>query len=709
MANTSPKIIALLGTALCLCVTSAANAQGSLSGAAELSYVNYKAESNGEHLFSGNTLAQNYNLNWNATNLVYRNQPTYYDVTLGYDWTSFTTEVNDNGAKSEISQVYGKFRYKGDVSYNSYNIPVRFRAYANNGEKGRLENNIFSGLLEDGLTRGMSGLSDGHVAGFSLSFLSDQAGSQSLRQLPSIYIDYRETLNRPVAGYSSNDDKTSELSVAGLNKENNWLLYSSTKYENFRDPLTSYLQQKIQLGLVDQVGKRKWAALTNWINVSVDGSYRNKNGLNDGSYEEEYDLNFMANAKRRNWEARTMMNYNRMLTGDRIEENARLPIYLRGIWSSDADWHASAAMDRGRQLQNDGKVLTSYNNSVSVGATMNKRSSFTFSPLLRAETSQLKGGGDGYLLEVGADTQSTRYYSDKTYILAGYRLRFKDDGMGTTASSSWSNKLNLSVDYRANAKFRFNLNEQAEFGEGAGFVEQSRLGSSSLSSDSIQQYTRFMTVASAGYIASSSFSLSLVGEHDLIMSEGVQDESVHIGTNLVYVQKDIDVRLAAKYSRRNTGSTMYGDGRLYYRPNRYHEAYVKAKLEKRIDHDVTSADYEFTQGYNYNLFSFSGRNRVLASLLEESSFNRKDYSSSQNDIYYFQLKGRYFPTDKISLYGTLRYQKEKGFITANTIYYSLGTTMDFRLLTTSLDYTLAKRDSDNRIERRLSASVKRTF
>jgi len=691
---------------LFLSLAATAWAQSSMSGSAELSYVNFKAEANGENVFSGNTLAQQYSVDWKTTNLVYKNQPRYYTVGLGYDWTSFATEVDDRGAKSEIGQVFGKFRYSGEVGFNSPSAPFTFRAYADNGRNGRLERNITSGLMDDGLIYGISNLSKGHVAGFSFSFLSDQAASSSLRQLPRFYLDYREVVNKPVLNDGSSDDKTTELSVAGLNKENNWLQYSCTKYENFRNPLSNYLQQKIQIGLVDQVGRRKWAALTNWIDVSVDGSYKTRSGINDGSYDEEYDLNFLAYARRRNWEARTVMNYNRELTVDRIEEKTRVPVYLKGVWSSDADWYASTGFNRARELKNDGSILTSYSNSVTVGATMNKRSSFTFSPLLRAETSQLKGGGDGYLLEVGANTQSTRYYSDKASILAGYRLKFKDDGMGGATSSTWSNELRLSVDYRPVARLRLGLKEQVEHGRGFGFVEQSRLGSSLLSQNSLQQYTRVISSASVGFIASSSFSTSLEATHDLVLAEDGQDESIQIGYNLSYNKNDMGARFNSRYQRTYAGTTFYNTGDAYYRPNRHHEAYLKLKFDMSSGNNYDTTDFYLIQGYNYNLFTRSGATRPLATLLEESSFARKSYNFESYDTYALQVTGRYFPTDRIALFGMGKYQYERG---ATTLLYSLGAAMDFRLLTTSLDYTLAKRDSDNRIERRLSASVKRTF
>lgn len=706
MASNARKIIALLSATLIFQAAGTAGAQSYLSGSAELSYNNFKAEANGENVFSGNTLAQQYSVDWKSTNIVYKNQPRYYTIGLGYDWTSFATEIDDRGAKSEINQVFGKFRYSGEVGFNSPTAPVKFRAYADNGRNGRLERNITSELMDDGLAYRLSNLSKGSVAGFSFSFLSDEAASSALRQLPRFYLDYREVVNKPVMNDGSSDDKTTELSVAGLNKENNWLQYSSIKYESFSNPMASYLQQKIQIGLVDQVGRRKWAALTNWIDVSADGSYMNKNGINDGSYEEEYDLNFLAFARRRNWEGRTVMNYNRELIGDRIEEKTRIPVYLKGVWSSDVDWYASTGFNRARELKNNGSILTSYSNSVTVGATMNKRSSFTFSPLLRAETSQLKGGGDGYLFEVGADTQSTRYYSDKANIIAGYRLKLKDDGMGAATSSTWSNELRLSVDYRPFARLRLGLKEQVEHGRGFGFVEQSRLGSSLLSRNNLQQYTRVISSASVGFIASSSFSTSLEATHDLVMAEDGQDESIQIGYNLSYNKNDMGARFNSRYQRNYSGTTFYNTGDAYYRPNRYHEAYLKLKLDMSSGNNYDTTDFYLIQGYNYNLFTRSGASRPLASLLEESSFARKSYNFDSYDTYTLQLTGRYFPTDRIALLGMGKYQYERG---VTTLFYSLGAAMDFRLLTTSLDYSLAKRDSDNRTERRLSASVKRTF
>lgn len=699
--------ITLAGGLLLSSLVATAGAESFLNGSAEISYTNFNAESNGKEVYSGDTLAQKYSVAWTSTNLYYRSQPRYYSVMLGYDWTSFNTNISDRGTDSEISQTFGKFRYNGEIGYSPVDQPIRFRAYADNGETTKFKTNIYNGLMDDGLTYGMDGLHKGYSTGFSFIFESDRATSAALRQLPRVYLDYRETLIRSVDIRTELNNKTSELSVAGLNKENNWLQYHNLKYENFLNSAANYEQQSIQVGLVDHVGRRKWAALTNWINVSVDGSFSNKKGNSAAIYQEEYDVNFYATATRRNWEARTLMNYNRELLIDRITEKTSVPVYVKGIWNSDIDWFANVSANRGRELVNSGRVDTSYANTVSLGANMFKRSPFTLSPSMSVTTSKSFTGGDAYDAAAAVNTSSTRYYSNKINLFGGYLLKLKDDGYGTSDSSSWSSTLTFKGDYMPTSQLSIILREDLEYGRGTGYLNTVRLNSVLVQKSQKQQYTHLVSYASLRYIGSSSFSSTLEGTHDYVQSESAPASSTfQISHNMYYTKNDLTANISTRYDQSDTNTTTYSSGQLQYRPNRYHDTTVRAYLDRNSNDNGSTTNISLVQNYAHNIYSRTGTMRNIATLSEEFSFTRSSVNSLSTDSKYLLLAGRYSPTERISLYGSLKYQDDPASV---SMFYSVGAAMDFKLLTTTLDYYLAKRDSDNRIERKWSASVKRTF
>src|SRR6185369_4411742 len=140
-----------------------------------------------------------------------------------------------------------------------------------------------------------------------------------------------------------------ELAVAGLNRENNWVNYRWLNYENYLQPLDKHSQQQIQIGLVDHRGRRLWSSLTNWIEVSADAQLTVVKSPSAVSNLEEYDINFMAIAKRKKWDARTFMNYDRHLADDTLKEVARVPVYVKGIYGTETDWYVGLSAVRGRE------------------------------------------------------------------------------------------------------------------------------------------------------------------------------------------------------------------------------------------------------------------------------------------------------------------------------------------------------------------------
>ena len=92
------------------------------------------------------------------------------------------------------------------------------------------------------------------------------------------------------------------------------------------------------VGLIDNSGRRKWSAITNWIDVSVDGRLTSVASPAAGGDYEEYDVNFMALATRKTWSLNTFMNYNRLIDNIGITETVSVPVKVNGIYGNDSSW-----------------------------------------------------------------------------------------------------------------------------------------------------------------------------------------------------------------------------------------------------------------------------------------------------------------------------------------------------------------------------------
>lgn len=713
------KIMVFISAALMLLVSAYAEARTSVSGEAELSYVNYDAKAanpatGSQARSSGESFSQRYMVDYNISNLNHRNQAQYYDLSLGYEWMSFDTKISDDLSDSHIKGVLGKFRYSGDVAYNPSHLPLSLRITANDADPtgfNRFGNDNNSGLVGSNLINSIYG--DVKNAKYTVSFAFDprRASKNSLRGLPTLNLDYRETFLKSTTGNYIYDNSTKELAVAGLNKENNWIHFRTVIYEDYIDSHNNFNSQQFQIGLVDYNRRRLWSSLTNWIDVSADGQLATRKGTTNS---EEYDVNFMAIATRRTWSARSFMNYNRLMIVDtlgsenKLTEQARVPVYIKGIYGAETDWYFSVTAERGTQtdFQRGNLKENSYLNQVTLGLNAFKRSKFTFSPSLSVLASKGYGGADVLELTAGAEAASTARFSNKLGLFAKGMFRYKNDGLNLPSSDTWSSTLNLRADYKTDSRFVSSFREELAAG-----TDVSQDHFSPLSGP--EKYVRTYTLASIAWTPKASFTTSLEASYDLRMNETSADtKEAMLLHRLSYDKQSTLYRLETQFIERssNTGNilTFTNTGDFQYRPDRYNDLTLKYSYKKTNENSfMNTSEWSFIQKYNYSFFTRTGILRNYATLGQELGYTGTDTYGSNASYKYLRFSGRYSPTDKISLFGSAKYEKAN---TGSTVlYYTAGLNADFKLLTTSIDYTLAKRDSDKRTERRLAATVKRSF
>jgi hypothetical protein len=713
------KITISVCTASLLMISSHADARSSLTGIAELAYVNFDAKADNpltgiKSRVSGDSFAQKYSLTWTSTNLLYRTQPQYYNLSLGYDWLNFDTKISDGSTDTRMKEVFGKFHYDSEVGYNPVNLPITFRAYASDPEPLKFKQSAgIYGLIDDNLVTTIEGRRSAEAYGATFVFEPDMATSTAFRGLPRLHLDYKESFNKSLSGSMYKFDiATKELAVAGLSKQNNWVHYRTLKYEDRLDKSNNYDQQQFQIGHVDYRGRRLWSSLTNWIEVSADGLLTTRRGADSG---EEYDVNFMAIATRRDWDARSFMNYNRIISSknninsdNSLIETAKIPVYVKGIYGSETNWYVMVSAENGSKTLYDSanRKEISYSNTVSVGATTFNRSEFTLSPSLSVTRSKGFGGTDALDLTAAVDTASTARYSNIIGLAARNEFKYSDNGSNSEASKTWYNKIYLNANYRPDHKFVYNISEELEAGEALPV-------NNTIGNIGLKKYLRTYTVASAAWMPKAAFTTTLNGSYELRKTEDNPDSyDALLMHRLSYEHKEVSYLLDTKYTKKDNlnshGWEFTNAGTAMYKPDRYNDGLLRYTYTKS-EYNLTSySKIDLLQRYSYNFFTRTGVIRNLASISQEIGYVSSEGSAMQkSSSKYLQLNGRYLPTEKLSLYGSVRYEKASPGTVAT--YYTAGLNADFKLLSTSVEYALAKRDSDNRVEKRLAATVRRSF
>ncbi len=738
MALRTTKIPAIILSLAALFFATSVWSATSMNGVAEVGYTRYDAEANGSNLFSGNSLLQQYSLELRTTNYVSRYQPNYYKLMAGYSFADFSTRLTEPTQETTIKQNLGKFKYSGEFSYRESALPISITGYLKDDlspvpRRGLIANSLIdnnpvnsgSGLHNDvsansGLVYDLEALEKSISSGFSFNFDPKKARNASQRALPQAILEYRGSETKG-SGFYSIDSRSREL-TASLGRENNWIHYRLRDYKDALSPAYDFMAQQIQIGLVDYRGRRNWSELTNWISVSADALLAEEKNLSTGSNREEYDVNFMAIATRKTWDARSFMNYNRTLDTDNVlTERTNVPLYVKGIYGSETSWYASLAASRGKESHLLARTTdTAYTNTLTVGGTTFNRSQFTLSPSLSLQTSKYYNGYDAYAVSSAVETVSTRRFSEKLGLGARLSWNAKDDGAASVSSKSWSESLVLNAMYSPNSSLIYRVQNTFDFGSGYGYIDGFS-APTAYSNAEAGNYLRNVILASAGWTPNARFNTSIDGSYGIVSAANIPEyteESVY--SRARYDNRDVAYSAALKYAKKNNGfdkplTNWIATAQTQYRPNIYNDGVLRGTYERETGGatDTNSTKLEIYQRYSYNFFTRRGVARNVATLSEESSFTRQPAGGSYNssfagDVLYLRLSGRYSPTDRYSLFGSAKYEKTNSPGSV-TMYYNLGMTADFRLLSTSIDYTLAKRDIDNRIERRLSASVRRTF
>lgn len=718
-----------------------------LSADVSLNYVNYDNRNNsGQHL-SANSFTQDYSLLYQTAGNFYDSRIGKYNLSLGYNWTALDTSISSNQGSEDIKVNRGHILFNGDILLDPKELPLRFTAYSRDLNKNIL-NTTDTSLISGMLSRNGSllttpslptGISDGiHIDSGATLVAGVKNGmtngyNEILRHLPMIMLDYRDQINRDLKATNPVDNRYSRLAFVSLNKKDNWFHYRYTTYDDYVDSSNNYRERQIQIGTVDHMLARRWIDFSNWLQVSTDMQLTRKTTQSLGQNFEEIDLNLFAQARRKNWEARSYNNFNRYREDNgKLTYRTTVPLYVSGIVNPDVSWSTRTAYRDSRD--NAGSHLESLFAGYRVDVF--KRSPFNLSQSFDVESTSSESS-DMLVLNGTLETNSTPGFSRQWSLGAAYNIKDSISNSGSGRTNFLENKLSLQTTYALSNQLRIMLRQENSFTSG----NNSKFSSSVRDAEtSIPQYISPRS-ADAENIGSSSYrSFSNLGItwnplprldfvlnviEDYFTSEKVGSNNIAtVSATLNYSSNNLKFSDAIAYSQgsyqldQNT-KTFSNIASLEYVFTRNFDSRLAASYYHWTDKNVISNIYIIEQSLNYSYFSRSGLARKLLEINEVFLYNslpavNNSFSTNTGVVNNrtsnssLTLGFKYYPLKQLVLSGGTRYQYDNKISNYSLMWYASVAT-NFRLFQASVDYYQGKRQSDGLVEKKFTANVKKSF
>lgn len=699
-------LMMLLAVALLGAVPASAK-ESRFFGGAELKYLDYQSRSQatGDE-YSAESFSQRYALAYSATsrNFMARPKPFEYDFIVGYEWLALDTKIQDNDFSQAPSFRTGRLFYMGELNYDPTTVPLSITAFSRDLQRTVVNNTTTSPLRSVFQTNiPISLLATGtHIdSGLTLTF-GEKSGVSSrygklFTHIPMIMVDYTESINKSdAAADARTDNKTRRLAFVSLNKKENWFHYRTTTFDDYVDTNNNWQRSEVQIGTVDQRMIRHWVDLTNWITVSADGQFtKYRSNMPTGDYD-DYNLNLFAIAARKSWQFKTFTTFNRRNEDGLITAERKIPVSLSGVWGADTDWSGNLYF---RDLRNNNYATSEETRSITLQGTTFKRSSFTLSPMVGVRYSSAPT--NKYVdLEGGAYVNSTRRFSSEHSLGVEYRvnahLESKDVASG--GLDYVAQKINARWSFQPFDRMRLQLQQMTELSNGLNGT-----GNSSVN------FIRSRTMGSLSWLPSARLSASLNLANEFTRNSGlplVSRQTVNAAAE--YKSEVLRSNLTATYERESLENKDVSDkfnlaSMMEYSPVRYYSSTLRARYELLQLNGIdagSSYDVNLKSRYDYYPAAYVGR--PLLQLEKEFSLVQE---SNRDPVSSIRLLARYNPLSRVSLNGSTTINVLGG---AQQVY-SLGANLNMKYFQTAVDYTYGRRSSDQRVDKRLAATVRREF
>jgi hypothetical protein len=723
---------------------------GELSGSAEVRYGSYQAEVDGVSVADSSHFVQQYSTMYNMQGVFHGGRGGQYNLGLGGEWSAINSRVDGE----DIDLNTGKILYRGDFTFAPGGLPFRFRAYSHDQHKSQfyydtvgatssafIRPNIVTDIsngqhIVTGATLTM-GIKNGHYAGRYRNILA---------QYPRLLMDYKETYVRNLESNLPQHYRQRNLAFISLNKKDNWFHYRFTDFKDYLAPggENDYIEKGFMLGTVDHMLRRHWINMTNWIQLSVDGTLTITDRLR--TYEkpvERYDLNLFARARRPHWQANSFSTYKRLKEGSQLDKVLETPFFLNGEISRDTSYRFRFIGLQDQDLNMSDGVRSDENIAyASTRLETFRRGRYVFEPEIEAE---VKGGdeGRGSAQRITLELHTNNRYTPRHDALVSYDLTH----LGGTAADGadvayWEHRGIADYATDLNPRVRTGLREVLLYGEGsvdrdvAQYIyPRGDLGSVG-SEASSRQRGSVLRSTTTGFIEFRPTALPLENRlvivYDMQQREGSAEDLLEISHTLRYDRRNFRARMLNRlvlgHDTQNvetpngeisltpqlaTADTSYThSSALRYSSSRLYEAIFDADYNYRGGDQGSTSKWTIRQKYLYNFFKVNGLVRKIATLDEELTYDR--YTGTDDltvTTTYLTVSGSYYPTARATLGARVRYGIYSPGDNQNLTYY-LNAGLNYEKLTVSADYAYGTNlgaASEDRVEHRWELAVKKIF
>lgn len=726
---------------LFLSVPLAVNAgTGNIEGFMEWRYGSHEAEEGGAKVFDADWLTQQYSLLYRYEGVWADGRAGRYNLALGYEWNSLDGSVNEESTDVNT----GKFLYEGNLTFAPGGLPLVLNAYSRDLSQSRFStapvSGLFDGLPTDGYVApgAVVGIFNGQNIQSGLTLLVGSASGdyegpyrEVLSNAPRLLFDYKQNYVRDLKGLAPQHYRDRNLAFVSLNKKDNWFHYRVYDHKDFLNENQDFTEKVYILGTIDQAMQRRWVQLTNWFELSVDGSYSTSNIQSGGGVaERRYDLNLFSIARRRGWEASNFTTYRRELDAQGLERELQVPFFVTRSINPETDLRFRFITEKNvEQFHSDSeRDRESVFFSTRVDAFQRQR--WTLSGQIEAET---KSGtiGEGVAARALIELGSNRLYRPRYDFFSVYSLAyFQGEGRSGVATDFLEQQFNFRLERDFGPGFRTGLHQDFIYGTGelesttSEFIHPRSSSGLTLSRNEevIRDGDVFRSTTTwfGEYRATSRFSNRLELTYDYL-SSGETEDSVLLATNRL--RYDSRKFLASMNNRLILGEHQLGttaitasdltsgitggadasiETRLYaaYFPARSLEANIRLEHNWRDFDSGDSHQYFIEQQVVYTFYANAGFGRRLFSLAEEIVWERfSSPSAGTRDARAFTLSGTFYPTVRTLLGARVRYRYLEPAETGAITTY-LTAAVNFEKLQVSLDYAYGTReDGDVELER----------
>lgn len=701
-----------------------------LTGEAQLTYFNSDTRDNTQHL-SAQSLTQRYSLLYNKAEKIANGRFGYYDVSLGYEWLALNTSSKSDSAPSEsFSESKGKIAYSGEVLINPKELPLKLKIFskdmsrnsfvAGQGANTTVASAIMGGQrLESGATLVM-GVKNGMTNGYN----------EVLRHFPMLMLDYSDLINKDKSKLFPVDTRLSRLAFVSLNKKDNWFHYRYVTFDDYIDRRNNFDEVQVQLGTVDHLLQRRWIDFSNWIKVSVDGQLTKHTDASRVNSYEEFSLNLFATARRKTWDMRIFNNFTRtdQNSDGGVVYKTSLPVYVSGTFGTGANWTTNFKYD---DSHTNGSYFRSVYGGYSVEA-FNKKL-FNLNQGLSVEHISTSENVSSLVTSGSIGTASSARFSRDLTLRAVYDFRdFRRSGPNGDASNFIDHGFVVNAGYSISSKLRLTASQSNRFTEGTStYIASSRSLNATMNSSQYLAPRESMSSGTSSYNSLSSISLGwapmprlsadLTVKNDLYTtSEGNRSSIINVGTTVGYSGEKLKLSSSLSYETKNDNgikeNKIATNNSLNYTFNRSLEARGVLSYNRSLQDNISenvSETLTVEQSLNYNYTPFGGFSGKIFEINETATFTETSTQLGSADktrlrTYSSLLGAKYYPLRKMMIAGGGRYSFVNNFDDVSFGYYG---TLDiqFKLISTSLDYTYGKTLADNRVEKKIMATVRKKF